>query len=414
MQPRPINKANIGFSKSALIMNYDVLSKIFATDELKPIDWSSVNNPVGRRLVSPVRNQQQCGNCWAMSSTDTLADRIIIKSALAGKKVGSGSLKLQPAVTTQCTIETADKGCDGGSAYYAGKYFEISGCPEIRENMTTWNQICSDGCTSLPSCADIEKKISGKIWKAKTDSTVSTLASGKPDGSVDSETTIINLKKALANGPIIGQMFIANDFAYDIETCKVWSKTNGIYINGSYNQELDQMYSGKNPSVSGVKWGDIMLEDGSPSSHAVEVVGWGKDPTYGPYWIVKNSWGTNWSDEGYFRYGMYPNNKFLGLDVPVENAVEISTGKIIRTQREQGDKEIADLFGSCISFDPEDLLDDDPAYQNYGDGSVQPKRNTDGNEGGNGTSRSYLFLIIIGILIAGALLYKLLGPKMGL
>ena len=41
--------------------------------------------------------------------------------------------------------------------------------------------------------------------------------------------------------------------------------------------------------------------------HAVEIVGWGFDKNIN-YWIIKNSWGTQWGDNGYFRMVRGTNN----------------------------------------------------------------------------------------------------------
>lgn len=40
--------------------------------------------------------------------------------------------------------------------------------------------------------------------------------------------------------------------------------------------------------------------------HSVKIVGWGVEPASGnnasvPYWIVANSWGTTWGEDGFFR-----------------------------------------------------------------------------------------------------------------
>jgi len=35
--------------------------------------------------------------------------------------------------------------------------------------------------------------------------------------------------------------------------------------------------------------------------HGVVAVGWGRDPTYGHYFIIRNSWGAQWGENGYIR-----------------------------------------------------------------------------------------------------------------
>jgi cathepsin L len=42
--------------------------------------------------------------------------------------------------------------------------------------------------------------------------------------------------------------------------------------------------------------------------HAVTVVGWGTDATYGDYWLAKNQWGTSWGDAGYVKMARNRNN----------------------------------------------------------------------------------------------------------
>jgi hypothetical protein len=65
-----------------------------------------------------------------------------------------------------------------------------------------------------------------------------------------------------------------------------------------------KVYTPKVKHAAGSK--DTMI-----GGHAVTLIGWGTDEEGNAYWLIRNSWGRNWADEGYFR--LLRGVNFLGI-----------------------------------------------------------------------------------------------------
>lgn len=390
----PPNRANLAVTgplQNSDEVHQGLFSMGLTASDLEPIDWR-------KSKISETRNQQQCGDCWAMSSTSALEDRFMIQK-------GYDSLRLQPAVVAQCTPNPngqTDQGCGGGLPLSAGQYFEQNGLPEISGNCPSWDTLCTPSNCTLPSCQQIDQACSGLIYKAISGSSKNLpVANGN---NVDKATTIINMKKELINGPFVGTFFVPNDFMASSAGYN-WDLTNGIFINGAYNDWLDKNAPSNvkqalgNPS--GKQWQNIIMEGNSPAGHAVEVVGWdtGNAGSYGEvnYWIVRNSWGTDWGDNGYFKIAMNDtdanNNQYLGFDIPVSSLVIASTNT---------STPLGGLFGGGTSFEP----DLNSGKSGNGPQSVPSKSN----------SHKRILMIVVGsvlaVVILGFLLYILKKKRM--
>eukprot|EP01117_Protostelium_nocturnum_P004966 TRINITY_DN179_c0_g1_i1.p1 TRINITY_DN179_c0_g1~~TRINITY_DN179_c0_g1_i1.p1 ORF type:complete len:375 (-),score=129.17 TRINITY_DN179_c0_g1_i1:122-1195(-) len=198
------------------------------------LDWRK------KGAVTPVKDQGQCGSCWAFSATENIESMWI----LAGKATAS-TLKLAPQQIVDC--DDSDSGCNGGNTGPAFDYVISAGG---LEGEASYPYKALDG-----NCAFEANKTIAKIksWQYAT------------EWYSESE-----LKSNLASW---GPLSVCVDAAS-------W-----------------QDYQGGVMTWEECAWVNLL-------DHCVQLVGYSTGTSAGDYWIVRNSWNTNWGISGYIHLAM--------------------------------------------------------------------------------------------------------------
>jgi cathepsin C len=219
-----------------------------ASDELKADagklpnewDWRKVD---GQNFVPAVRNQQNCGSCYAFGSLGMIEARFRIAS----------NNTLQPSFSPQDVVDCSEysQGCDGGFPYLiAGKYSEDFGL--VEESCKPYKNE-TDKCTTSTTC---------KRYYATHYQYI-----GGFYGACNEEAMKIALVKY---GPLAVSFEVYDDFM---------TYKQGIYDHTGLTNRFSPF---------------------ELTNHAVLLVGYGVENNE-PYWSIKNSWGPTWGEGGYFR-----------------------------------------------------------------------------------------------------------------
>jgi len=201
------------------------------------IDWRD------KGMVTKVKDQGQCGSCWAFSVTETVESAYSIQT----KKP---LLTLAPEQLVDC--DKSDWGCDGGISEYAWKYVVKTGgmMAEVDYPYTAGKTGKAGACRF--SASKVVATIRNFTW-------VGTPCQYVGDSCDHQDESLV--ADALVNiGPL------------------------GICVNADWQDYHSGVFSGRCP------------HDAGHMNHAVQLVGVNTDQNY---WIVRNSWDTNWGVNGY-------------------------------------------------------------------------------------------------------------------
>ena len=215
----------------------------------------------GVNYCTPSLNQhipQYCGSCWAHGSLSALADRI---------KIARGAKGIDIQLSVQHMLNCGNAGsCHGGSL--DGPYQWIHGQKNGISYLTSQPYLACSKESKEGMCP-------GNDWTCTPENVAKTC------GTFGEKCVGLN---NYPNATIAEYGHISGAQAMMKE----------IYNRGPIACTIDA-----GPTVkytSGIATQFSMLTD-----HVVSVVGWGNDDKEGNYWIVRNSWGEYWGEQGYIR-----------------------------------------------------------------------------------------------------------------
>lgn len=208
-------------------------------DELpESVDWQK------EKLVTAIKNQGQCGSCWAFSAIASLEGQ-------HAKKMGKLE-RLSEQQLVDCSTEQGNQGCNGGLMNYAYDYLLKAGGSVLEDE---YPYSGSDSECQFDA-SKVVQKITGYV----------NVTSGDEKA----------LQKATAEvGPI----------AVAIDAGSFWFQFyfGGVYTQSGCGTEQEQL------------------------NHGVTVIGYGTEKGK-DYWLIKNSWGSSWGSSGTMKLARNKNN----------------------------------------------------------------------------------------------------------
>lgn len=265
--------AKNGFKKGMKLPEKMAWEEIDADSLPQTWDWRNIN---GTNFASWSRNQhipQYCGSCWAHGTTSALADRFnILLGDMSPTPVG-----LNPQVMVNCE---AGGDCNGGDPSGVYDYAYYTGIPDSSCIQYVAKNLDKNQCDPIDVCRDCS-------WPPPAEG----------DSGLENCWAVTNYRRYYASS-YYG--------VYGADQMKA-----ELYKNGPIGCGIDATQG-----LEDYKGGIYSEKNSWPMiNHEISVVGYGYDAASNTeYWVGRNSWGTYWGEQGFFRIKMHSDNLAIETD----------------------------------------------------------------------------------------------------
>ncbi|CAB04322.3 Peptidase C1A papain C-terminal domain-containing protein [Caenorhabditis elegans] len=205
-----------------------------------------------------IREQSNCGSCWAFSTAEVISDRTCIASN------GTQQPIISPTDLLTCCGMSCGEGCDGGFPYRAFQWW-------ARRGVVTGGDYLGTGCKPYPirpcnsdNCVNLQTPPC-RLSCQPGYRTTYTNDKNYGNSAYPVPRTVAAIQADIYyNGPVVAAFIVYEDFEK--------------YKSGIYRH----------------------IAGRSKGGHAVKLIGWGTERGT-PYWLAVNSWGSQWGESGTFR-----------------------------------------------------------------------------------------------------------------
>jgi len=245
----------------------------------------------GRDGLSAQFDQGNCGSCYAFSGSQVLQMRFRIQ--LMRQHGIMYPLELSWKSGTQCNPYT--EGCNGGFAFLTFKYSAEVGLPLAECDQDKYPETLDNSCDW--SCYSPKHE----LFYAKDYGQTGGFSHGASEEAI--------MQEIHQRGPVIISF-------------STTAAPEFIYNNGrSYTNGTDVMTIFKNGKMPTEKFStNSEILPWRYTTHSILCVGWGEEITqHGEvvkYWIVRNSWGTDWGTQGYAKMRRGNNDAAMETAAP--------------------------------------------------------------------------------------------------